>query len=111
MPDPTWNGSAWVLTQVTATVTAAEAPTNSTATTDEPSNYLICERTGFRVSVKEGLRREWTGAMVRKQSWEARHPQDFVRSKMESQKGSERPEQTDRFISDLYPSGVTADDL
>lgn len=72
---------------------------NSTAT-ETPSNNLICDRTGFKVSVKEGLRKEWTGRMVRKESWEPRHPQDFYRGKSrEKQKGSERPEQEDVFLT------------
>jgi hypothetical protein len=75
-----------------------------------PSNYEIDDRTGFRVR-RNGLREEWTGAMVREKSWERRHPQDFVRGVGDEQQGSPRPEQEDRFISDEYPSGVTADDL
>jgi len=51
-------------------------------------NYLICDRTGFRVPVSEGLVEEWTGAMVRKSSWEPRHPQDFVRSRPNPEEGS-----------------------
>ena len=108
MSDPTWNGSEWVLTQESDTVTPAEAPTNSDAVTTVPSNYLICERTGFRVPVDEGLVREWDGKMVRRQSWEPRHPQDFVRGVAENLKGSERPEQTDRFLT---TNEVTADSL
>lgn len=99
MSDPTWNGSAWVLTEESATVTAPEAPTNSTATTDVPSNYLICDRSGFKVDVMTGLREEWNGLKVHPKFWEARHPQDFVRSKPEELNGSERPEQTDYFLS------------
>ena len=79
--------------------------TNTNATTDVPTNYEICERTGFRV--KPGtLVKEWDGVMVRPESYEPRHPQDFVRSRPEAQRGSVRPEQTDQFIDDLYPSGV-----
>lgn len=86
--------------------------TNSSATTDVPSNYLICDRTGFKVRVKDGLRKEWNGWMVRAESWESRHPQDFVRSRGEDLEGSPRPEHADRFIgTDIYPNGVTAGDL
>lgn len=108
MADPVWNGASWTLTTESATVTAAEAPTNSDATTDVPSNYLICDRTGFRVSVAEGLVEEWTGARVRARSFESRHPQDFVRGSSEQQKGSDRPEQTDRFLG---TNEVQASDL
>jgi len=78
--------------------------------TEYPSFYDICERTGFRV--KPGtLVTEWNGTKVRPESYEARHPQDFVRSRAEKQEGSERPEQDDRFIQDLYPTGLSASDL
>lgn len=77
---------------------AAEGPQN-THTFDGVSNYEICDRTGFKVP-RGTLKREWNGAMVRPQSWEARHPQDFVRGRPEHQKGSPRPEQPDTFIQD-----------
>ena len=93
-----------------ATVTAPEAPTNSDATTNVPINFEICERSGFRV--KPGtLIKEWNGVMVRPELWEARHPQDFVRSKPDRLKGSVRPEQKDRFIEDLFPNDVQPSDL
>lgn len=79
---------------------------NPTATT-VPSNYLICDRTGFKQKVSDGLKTEWTGNMVRKESFERRHPQDLVRSTPDKQKGSPRPEQEDNFITEL----VSADDL
>ena len=80
------------------TVTPAEAPVNTDAT-EVPSNYLICDRTGFRVTRDEGLREEWNGLKVRKDSWEPRNAQDFVRGRSDSQEGSERPEQQDVFIT------------
>lgn len=98
MSDPTFNGTSWDLTQVTDTVTAAEAPTNSDAT-DVPNNYLICDRTGFKIAVKPGLRQEWNGLMVRGKSWEARNAQDFVRSRSEDLNSSQRPEQSDTFLA------------
>jgi len=82
---------------------------NANATTG-PTNYEICERTGFRVKPGE-LVEEWNGVMVRQRSFEHRHPQDFVRSSSEKLEGSKRPEQDDRFVSDLYPTGVSASDL
>lgn len=108
MSDPTWNGSSWDLTTVSPTVTPAEAPTNPDTTAGYPDNYLICDRTGFRVPVREGLVEEWNGLKVRRQSYEARHPQDFVRGVDENQQGSPRPEQSDRFLS---TNEVTVDDL
>jgi len=108
MSDPTWNGTSWDLTSESATVTPVEAPTNSDATTDVPSNYLVCDRTGFLVTVDEGLVEEWQGLKVRRKSFERRHPQDFVRSVPENLHGSERPEQTDRFLT---TNEVSASDL
>lgn len=77
---------------------AADGPQNSNAT-DVPSHYEICDRTGFKLP-RGTLKREWNGVMVRPQSWEPRHLQDFVRSTPDAQKGSPRPEQTDVFIQD-----------
>ena len=92
------------------TVTAAEAPTNSNATTSVPNNYVICERTGFKIRPDE-LVTEWNGSQVRRKSFETRHPQDFVRGKPERLSGSPSPEQTDQYIEDLYPNMVSASDL
>ncbi len=105
--DPTWDGTQWVLTEETETVTAVEAPTNSDAT-EVPSNYLICDRSGFRVTVDEGLREEWNGLMVRKDLWEPRNAQDFVRGVSEELNGSPRPEQDDVFLT---TNEVQASDL
>ena len=75
-----------------------------------PSNYEICDRTGFKLRRGE-LVAEWTGLKVRPESWERRNVQDFVRGVGDDQVGSPRPEQADRFVYDEYPDGVTADDL
>lgn len=72
------------------------------------SNYLICDRTGFKIPVKTGLRREWNGWMVRPESWEPRHPLDFVRAKPERSRGSPRPEPEDTFLT---TNEVTREDL
>lgn len=40
--------------------------------------YTTCDRTGFKIRASKA-KREWTGALVREESWEPRHPQDFVR--------------------------------
>ncbi len=81
---------------------------NVDATKDHADNYLICERTGFRVSVAEGLKREWNGLLVRKESYEPRNAQDFVRGLSEQQKGSPRPEQADVFLTtnQIQPSDL-----
>lgn len=73
-----------------------------------PSNYEICDRTGFKV-IAGTLIKQWDGTMVRPRSWESRHPQDFVRGRAEKPRASPRPEQPDVFIEDDEP--VTAEDL
>jgi hypothetical protein len=50
-----------------------------------PGAYnLICDRTGFKIKSTDA-RREWNGNVVRSKSFEERHPQDFVRAKMDRQ--------------------------
>lgn len=75
-----------------------------------PSNYEICDRTGFRLRRGE-LKEEWTGAMVDPRSWERRNVQDFVRGVGDELHGSKRPEQDDQFVTEKYPAGVQTDDL
>lgn len=82
--------------------------TNSDATTSVPSNYLICDRSGFRASFSEGLVTEWNGRMVLRRFSEGRHPQDFVRAVTETNRSSPRPEQADTFLS---TNEVSASDL
>ena len=84
----------------------SEASLDSTVTIGGPDNSLICDRTGFKIRVSEGLRTEWDGKMVRAKSWEPRHPQDFIRARAsDDSKGSPRPEPEDLYIADLYPDG------
>ena len=84
---------------------------NTNATTDVPTNYQICDITGFKVAVDEPFVKDWRGYYSRKKSHTERHPQDFVKGVPENRHGSESPEPEDEFIDDLYPSGVTTDDL
>ena len=86
---------------------------SSTLETDQvigfPDNYLICDRSGFKIPVSEGLRETWDGLKVRSESWEKRQPLDFVRGRPESnQKGSPRPEPDDVFLT---TNEVSTDDL
>jgi hypothetical protein len=76
-------------------------------------HYVICDRTGFKVRASRA-REDWTGAIVRSDSWEARHPQDFVRGKKDDQRVPDaRPRPTDVFtgpavttlVSDTAPGG------
>lgn len=44
-----------------------------------PGDFLrICDMTGFRVLASR-TKKQWNGLIVRNESWEPRHPQDFVR--------------------------------
>ena len=74
-------------------------PVNNDAT-EVSDNYLVCQRSGFRVSVKEGLVKdgERPGLWVRKEDYDPFHPQRLVRSRPETQRGSVAPEQPDIFI-------------
>jgi hypothetical protein len=88
--------------------------TNDRAVLPPTPNYLICDRTGFKIDRHEGLKKEWTGALVRKESWEPRHPQDYVRSPHEHSRGSPRPEQEARFgggVSSAFLEGTVQDDF
>lgn len=58
------------------------------------SHYVTCDRTGLKTRV-EDIRREWTGALVRKDWWEPRHPQDFVRPRHRNEGGPAHPSRPD----------------
>lgn len=75
--------------------------------TAEPSNYEICQRSGFRVRAGT-LVREWTGLWVRPEVWETRHPQDFVRPIPERHRDTISPETDDEFLT---TNEVTVSDL
>jgi hypothetical protein len=71
-------------------------------------NWVRCDRTGFKVRASDTVR-EWNGAIVRKQSAEPRHPQDYVRGRPDiSRPAVVRSEQADYFLAD---NEVTRDDL
>lgn len=71
------------------------------------SHYNICDRTGFPMRA-EDARTEWTGAIVHKDVWEARHPQDSVRGRADNQVvPNARPRPLDVFVE---PNEVQASD-
>jgi len=78
--------------------------------TEYDGKYNICQRSGFR-ALPGQLVKDAYGHLVLPKYRDVRHPQDFVKGVAENQRGSPRPEQDDQFIDDLYPSGVTQDDL
>lgn len=81
---------------------------NDNATTSVPTNVEQCDLSGFR-QLPGSLKFTWKGYGVRRKSYDERHPQESVRSFHQKQKGPRRPEQDDRFIENLYPSGVDPD--
>ena len=75
-----------------------------------PSAHVlgICDRCGFQRPLN-ALRKEWTGLRVCKDCFETRHPQDFVRSRIDKQAVRDpRPPPADHFVG---LNEVTADDL
>ena len=87
--DGFWSGEASV----------GAAITNATASTASINNYEICSRTGFKVKRGKLIKDEQTGLWVRPDSFDRRHPSEYVRSVAENQHGSPRPEPTDVFLS------------
>lgn len=83
------------------TVSQSDSESLNTDAVAAPTNNVICDRTGFRV-MPGGLKQQWDGFKVRPKSWDARHPQDFVRAGKDEQKGSPRPEPADTFVVDVY---------
>jgi hypothetical protein len=100
---------------VTATLSSTQAVigtmiVNPNATTDD-SRYNICDRTGFR-ALPGQLVEDGYGHMVLPEHRDSRHPQEFVRSRGETFTGPKRPEPAEILdVDDLYPDGVSADDL
>jgi hypothetical protein len=64
-------------------------------------HWMIDARTGFKIRRSEA-REEYTGAIVHKDEYESRHPQEFVRGKRDRQAvATPRPEQIDKFNGPL----------
>lgn len=82
---------------------------NLTASTSETSNYVIDDRSGFKILPSRARKEDWSGYVVDKDRMEAQNPQDRIRVRASDRfPGSVSPEQTDNFLSD---GEVTADDL
>lgn len=58
------------------------------------SHYVTCDRTGLKTRA-ENVVREYTGAYVRKDWSEPRHPQDFTRPRRREEGGQARPSRPD----------------
>lgn len=64
--------------------------------------WRIDDRSGFKVPASR-TRKEWTGEIVDRKSYEARHPQDFVRARRDEQRVPDpRPRPEDVF---QFPPG------
>lgn len=60
---------------------------------------LICQRTGKKIKNTDA-QKEWNNLIVRKESWEPRHPQDLIRSRPDRQQVPDpRTEQEDVFLA------------
>ena len=85
---------------------------NNDAVEDTKNRYNICDVSGFKAKPGELVRR-WDGMWVLPEFNEPRNQQDFAYSRSEKQRGAKRPEPvgSETMVSDLYPNGVTSDDL
>ena len=77
--------------------------------TYRPGDYLcIDDRTGMTVYASDTVK-EWNGLRVHRDRFEERHPQDFVKGRVDNQSVPDaRPRPEDVF---LEPGDVTVDDL
>ncbi len=68
-------------------------------------HWAICDVCGIAYRSSE-LKKTWDNLIVCEADYEARHPQDFVRSKEDNQsaKGIVRPEPTDAFVTVDFPA-------
>lgn len=69
-------------------------------------HWVICDRTGMAIRA-EDAKEEWTGAVVAKEVWEPRHPQDFYRAREDdsSPKGLVRPDAPETSTYGPYIEG------
>lgn len=70
----------------------------------QPGNHwVICDRSGFAIRSKDAMQ-TWDGLIVKKNDWEIRHPQDFVRSREDHQspEGLTRSETADTFLDNDF---------
>lgn len=76
----------------------------------------LCDRCGFKYKARK-LRKEWTGLMVcsgkgTNDCWEVRHPQEFVRGKLDKQSPAwVRPDSDGTDVSPGSGNEVSRDDL
>ena len=62
------------------------------------AHNVICDRTGFKIKSTHA-RKEWNGRLVRRESWEPRHPQDLIEARQEAPGVRDaRPRPDDYFV-------------
>jgi len=71
------------------------------------NHWVSCDRCGCDVREQDS-RTTWEGFVVCLDDWEPRHPQDFVRAKLDriAPEGHVRPEPADTFVPFIYPSAI-----
>jgi hypothetical protein len=75
----------------------------------KPGDYwMICDASGFKMRRSEA-KKTWDGRWVRKDFWEPRHPQDFVKGKKDKQ--SVTPSRSDRPDVFVANNEVQPEDL
>lgn len=95
-------GSAWA--NAWGNVSSGAPITNDGATTDNPINYEMCDRTNFRqlpqIDPLSKMRIEWTGYGVRADSLDMQNAQDHVASRGgDRQAGPQSSELNDVFLA------------
>lgn len=69
---------------------------------------VICDYSGFKI-LRSEARMTWDGYLVKKEFWEPRQPQDFVKGRKDDQTVPiTRSEQSDKFLTN---NEVSRDDL
>lgn len=77
----------------------------------KPGDWNVIDDATGRKYKRSECETQWNGLLVRKESWEARHPQDRIRSIPDHQAvpaGETNPPGEDYFLGD---NEVTVDDL
>lgn len=85
-------------------------------TYEHGTHNVLCDRCGFKYKARQ-LRLEWNGLRTcsgggTNDCWEVRHPQDFVKGKVDKQTPAwVRPEPSDLDVSPGSGNEVSVDDL
>jgi len=72
---------------------------NTDATQYDQNKNTVCERSGFKLKVKDGIAIEYNGIKVRHDSYDPKHFQLDVRLQAELLTGPIQPEGADTFLA------------